>query len=81
MPIEGCFSKVKYFLKEYEGMVQSTCMNDNNINLKLLITAAFTSITSTDCLVWRPAPSLTEEGSGLARINSLSHWNVIISYS
>ena len=27
-------------------------------------------------LVWRPAPSLREEGSGLARINSLSHWNV-----
>ncbi len=46
MPIEECFSKVKLFLKEHEAVAQSTR------DVKLLITAAFASITPEDCTAW-----------------------------
>ena len=46
MPIEECFSKVKLFLKEHEAISQTTG------DIKLLITAAFASITPEDCTAW-----------------------------
>lgn len=46
MPIEGCFNKVKTYLKEHDLLVQA------NIDMKTLILAAFTSITSEDCIAW-----------------------------
>ena len=46
MPIEECFSKVKYFLKEHEAIAQSIQ------DIKILIMAAFTSITPQDCAAW-----------------------------
>ena len=46
MPIELCFSKVKYFLREHEQIAQS--IHD----IKILILAAFASITLSDCHAW-----------------------------
>lgn len=46
MPIEHCFSKVKYFLLEHEATAQT--MHD----IKLLIIAGFASVTSNDCCAW-----------------------------
>ena len=46
MPIEYCFSKVKLFLKEHEDVAQAVG------DAKLLLRAAFASITPEDCLAW-----------------------------
>ena len=46
MPIEECFSKVKHFLRLHEAVAQSVQ------DIKLLVTAAFASITPDDCLGW-----------------------------
>ena len=46
MPIEECFNKVKLFLKEHEAVIQATD------DIKLLIRAAFASITAEDCIAW-----------------------------
>ena len=45
-PIELAFSKVKYYLKEHDELVQST---PNPIPI---ITAAFNTITTEDCMNW-----------------------------
>ena len=44
-PIELCFSKVKYFLKEHEAIAQCG-------DIKQIIIAAFASVTSSDCHGW-----------------------------
>ena len=44
MSIEECFSKVKQFLKEHEAIAQAVD------DIKLLIRAAFASVTTSDCL-------------------------------
>ena len=46
MPIEECFSKVKQVLREHEAVAQA------GQDIKLLITAAFASVTPLDCLAW-----------------------------
>lgn len=46
MPIEECFSKVKHFLRLHEAVAQSVQ------DIKLLITAAFASVTPDDCFGW-----------------------------
>ena len=43
-PLEEAFSKVKYFLKRNEVIYDSTS------NLSLLVTLAFTTVTSEDCI-------------------------------
>ena len=43
-PLEEAFSKVKYFLKRNEVIYDSTS------NLSLLVTLAFTTVTSKDCI-------------------------------
>ena len=46
MPIEEYFSMVKHFLRLHEAVAQSVQ------EIKLLITAAFASVTPSDCLGW-----------------------------
>ena len=46
MPIEQCFNKVKLFLQEHDAVIQSVT------DLTMIITAAFASITSEDCIAW-----------------------------
>ena len=46
MPIEQCFNKIKLFLQEHDAAVQSVT------DLTMIITAAFASITSEDCVAW-----------------------------
>ena len=46
MPIEQCFNKVKLFLQEHDAAIQSVT------DLTMIITAAFASITSEDCIAW-----------------------------
>ena len=45
-PAEELFSLVKYYLKEHDEVLQA--VNDP----KAILTAAFNSITSQDCLGW-----------------------------
>lgn len=46
MPIEQCFNKIKLFLQEHDAAVQSVT------DLTMIITAAFASKTSEDCIAW-----------------------------
>ena len=46
MPIEQCFDKVKLFLQEHDTVIKSVS------DPTMIITAAFASITSEDCIAW-----------------------------
>lgn len=46
MPLEHCFSKIKYFLMEHEVMGQTES------DIKLIIRAGFASVTQNDCHGW-----------------------------